>query len=51
LDKEQGKTLNWLFELRSIGDYGGTAHVAHEDVEQAIGAAEKFTESIKSLLR
>ncbi|MGH2522213.1 MAG: HEPN domain-containing protein, partial [Anaerolineales bacterium] len=28
LDKEQGKTLNWLFELRSVGDYGGAAHVA-----------------------
>ena len=23
LDKEQGKTLNWLFELRGVGDYGG----------------------------
>jgi len=25
LSKEQGKTLNWLFELRSVGDYGGTS--------------------------
>ena len=23
LAKEQGKELNWLFELRGIGDYGG----------------------------
>ena len=50
LDEEQGKTLNWLFELRSIGDYGGTAHVSRQEVEQAIEAAEKFLESIKSLL-
>lgn len=23
LDKTLGKSLNWLFELRSVGDYGG----------------------------
>ena len=28
LDKEQGKNLNWLFELRSVGDYGVSVHVA-----------------------
>lgn len=33
LDKEQGKALNWLFELRSVGDYGGTAHVSRQEVE------------------
>lgn len=33
LDKEQGKSLNWLFELRGVGDYGGTAHVSHQDAE------------------
>jgi len=27
LDKGHGKNLNWLFELRSIGDYGDTRHV------------------------
>lgn len=51
LDKEQGKTLNWLFELRSIGDYGGTAHVSRQEVEQAIEAAEKFLQAIKPLLQ
>jgi len=25
LSKEQGKDLNWLFEIRNVGDYGGTA--------------------------
>jgi uncharacterized protein (UPF0332 family) len=24
LDKEQGQTLNWLFEVRGVGDYGTT---------------------------
>jgi uncharacterized protein (UPF0332 family) len=51
LDKEHGKTLNWLSELRSIGDYGGTAHVSRQEAEQAIEAAEKFLEAIKPLLQ
>lgn len=51
LSKEQGKTLNWLFELRSVGDYGGTAHVAQADVEKAIQAADEFIVAINSLLQ
>ncbi len=51
LSKQQGKTLNWLFELRSVGDYGGTAHVAPQQVEQAIQAAEEFLSAIKRLLQ
>ena len=31
LDKEQGKNLNWLFELRSVGDYGVSLHVTQQD--------------------
>ena len=50
LDKEQGKSLNWLFELRGVGDYGGTAHVSHQDAEQAIEAAEKFLKAASALL-
>ncbi|HTY24774.1 MAG TPA: HEPN domain-containing protein, partial [Desulfomonilaceae bacterium] len=42
LDKERGKALNWLFEVRSVGDYGGTAHISIQEVEQAIEAAEEF---------
>jgi uncharacterized protein len=33
LDKVQGKTLNWLSELRSVGDYGGREHVSYQEVE------------------
>ena len=51
LSKEQGKSLNWLFELRNVGDYGGTAHVSRSQVEQAIQAAEGFLLAIKSLLQ
>jgi uncharacterized protein (UPF0332 family) len=50
LSKEQGKALNWLFELRSVGDYGGTAHVSRQQVERAIRTAEEFLSAIKSLL-
>jgi uncharacterized protein (UPF0332 family) len=51
LDKGQGKALNWLFELRGVGDYGGVAHVSRQNVEQAIEAAVKFLDAIKTLLR
>jgi len=51
LDKEQGKELNWLFELRNVGDYGVTIHVSQQDTERAILVAENFLRIIKSLLR
>jgi len=51
LDKEQGKELNWLFELRNVGDYGVTIHVSQQDAERAIQFAENFLRVIKSLLQ
>ncbi|MBI5301671.1 MAG: HEPN domain-containing protein [Chloroflexi bacterium] len=50
LTKEQGKNLNWLFELRSVGDYGGVVHVSQPQCEQAIRVAEDFLVTIKSLI-
>jgi uncharacterized protein (UPF0332 family) len=50
LSREHGKALNWLFELRGVGDYGGVAHVAREELVQAIDAAAKFLAAIRSLL-
>jgi uncharacterized protein (UPF0332 family) len=50
LSKEQGKELNWLFELRNVGDYGVTVHVLQQDAERAIQAAESFLRAIKSLM-
>ncbi|MGB9633033.1 MAG: HEPN domain-containing protein [Chloroflexaceae bacterium] len=50
LSKEQGKDLNWLFEIRNVGDYGGAAHVSRSEAEQAIQAAERFLQAVKSLL-
>jgi len=46
-----GKHLNWLFELRGIGDYGGLAHVSLREAERAIEAAAQFLEAIQTLLR
>jgi len=51
LHKEQGKELNWLFELRNVGDYGVTIHVSQQDAERAIRVAESFLSVVKSLLR
>jgi uncharacterized protein (UPF0332 family) len=50
-DKEQGKDLNWLFELRNIGDYGVTVHVSKKDAERAVQAAEKFLQSARLLIK
>ena len=51
LDKKFGKDLNWLFELRSVGDYGSVIHVPQPDAEKAIEAAESFTNTIKKLMK
>ena len=50
LDAQHGKNLNWLFELRGVGDYGGMAHVTKADAEQAIHAASEFLQAVKALL-
>jgi uncharacterized protein (UPF0332 family) len=51
IDKEQGKGLNWLFELRDVGDYGVTVHVSRQDAQKAVELAENFLRAIKSLLQ
>jgi uncharacterized protein (UPF0332 family) len=50
LDKRYGKNLNWLFELRGVGDYGATVHVSRQDAERAIKAAEEFLSAIEALI-
>lgn len=42
LNKEQGRNLNWLFELRSVGDYGVSLHVGQRDAQRAVNIAEDF---------
>lgn len=50
LSKEQGRNLNWLFELRSVGDYGVSLHVVLDDARRAVNIAQDFLESVKTLL-
>jgi uncharacterized protein (UPF0332 family) len=50
LDKKFGRDLNWLFELRSVGDYGVTIHVPQEDAEKAVDAAERFLRATKQII-
>lgn len=50
LDKKYGKDLNWLFELRGVGDYGVTIHVSQEDAEKAIRTAEEFLSAVQTML-
>jgi uncharacterized protein (UPF0332 family) len=51
LDKEQGKNLNWLFELRSVGDYGVIVHVSVGESMRAVKVAQEYFQAIKQLLR
>jgi len=51
LDKRHGKNLNWLFELRGVGDYGATIHVSQQDAVRAIEIAEDFLETTKLLIQ
>lgn len=50
LNKEQGRNLNWLFELRSVGDYGVSLHVVLDDARRAVNTAEDFYGAVKALL-
>jgi len=50
LSKEQGRNLNWLFELRSVGDYGVSLHVVLDDAQRAVRTTQDFFEEVKTLL-
>ncbi len=51
LDEKHGKDLNWLFELRGVGDYGATVHVSKQDADKAISVAEEFLGTVKKLIQ
>ena len=50
LSKEQGRNLNWLFELRSVEDYGVSLHVVLDDARRAADTAQDFFDAVKTLL-
>lgn len=51
LGKEQGKNLNWLFELRGVGDYGVSEHVSSGEAYKAVNVAEEFLAAAISILK
>jgi len=46
----QGKNLNWLFELRGVGDYGVIVHVTEGEAIRTVNVAEDFVGTVKRLL-
>ena len=50
IEKNFGKDLNWLFELRSVGDYGVIIHVGKDEAKEAIKIAENYVTVIKQLI-
>ena len=50
LSKEQGRNLNLLFELRSVGDYGVSLHVGTDDARRAVSIAQTFLNAVNALL-
>jgi hypothetical protein len=43
-------SVNWLFELRSVGDYGVSLHVGLDGARRAARIAEDFVEAVKTLM-
>ena len=50
LPMAMGRILSTLSDLRSVGDYGGAAHVSHAAANMALREAQQFLEAIRSLL-
>jgi len=50
LPMDMGRILSTLSDLRSVGDYGGAAHVSHAAATMALSEAQQFLEAIRSLL-
>lgn len=50
LDRHHGRDLNWLAELRQVGDYGESRHVTTDEAQTAITVAESFLAQVRSIL-
>jgi len=51
LETHYGKDINWLFELRNIGDYGVSVHVPEHEAKKAIDVSRRFIRAAYSLLQ
>ena len=45
-----GRMLSMLSDLRSIGDYGGAAHVSHPEATAALREAQQVLAAIQALI-
>ena len=50
LDRSFGREINWLAELRQVGDYGEIRHVEIGDVNRSIEQAEAFLTQVNLML-
>jgi uncharacterized protein len=50
LSVDVGRILSTLADLRSVGDYGGAAHISHAAANVALIEAQQFLEAVRSLL-
>jgi uncharacterized protein (UPF0332 family) len=50
LPVDMGRMLSTLADLRSIGDYGGAAHVSHTEATLALSDAQQLLAAIQALL-
>jgi uncharacterized protein (UPF0332 family) len=50
LPVDMGRILSTLSDLRSVGDYGGAAHISYADANVALTEAQQFLEAVRSLL-
>lgn len=50
LDKEQGRNLQWLFDLRGVGDYGVSEHVSAGEAYKAVKVTEDFLKAVLKIL-
>lgn len=48
---ETGKWLTWLFELRSVGDYGEIIHVGEDQARLALNRARNLLETFQKLVQ
>jgi uncharacterized protein len=50
LPLDMGRILSTLSDLRSVGDYGGAAHVSDAEANIALIESQQFLEAIRALL-
>jgi uncharacterized protein (UPF0332 family) len=49
-DYDMGRTLNYAYDTRIVGDYGVTASVAQDAAEDLLDAAQGFVRRVKDYL-